>query len=147
MDDQSLSQNDLCDLELFHDGVNYTTREGAAFENLESAIVEGLFGFCGCGQPEKFLSLVGNAMRVMIDFRSYCDGFDDATKDPGWEAAWKKKNSDLELLCGGAGGVMLLQYVLDKAGLTEHGGSVCSAWPSPKGYAMMAAIDLLEEEA
>lgn len=144
---QVLSPMNLHDLGFTHDGESYTTSSGAAYEDLEGALVEGVFGFCGCGQPEKFLSFIADALRIMVNFRRYCDGSDDVANDPGWEAAWKKKDSDLESLCGGAGGVMLLQYVLDKHGFTEHGGSVCSAWPSSKGYAMLAAIEILEEEA
>jgi hypothetical protein len=142
----TLSSNSLRDLDLFHDGTNYTTSSGASFDDLEAALVEGVFGFCGCGQPEKFLELVGDVLRLMVDYREYLDGIESIDKDPGWQAVWTKYHDDMESRCGNAGSVMLLQYLFDKTDMTEHGGSVCSAWPASKGYAMLEAIEMLEEE-
>ena len=89
-------------------------------------------GFCGCGQPD----LVRDAMRWTLrcidvwhntPWNSWVDGFSaayarfHALAAPTPEAA-----------------LYLMFYVLDRAGLTEHGGSV-PGWLEPSGEAFMAS--------
>lgn len=135
----------LDELGLTFDGKEYTRADGVSWEHLDKAIIEGVFGFCGCGRPDDFVRLVGRALRLMVDYYEY-NQHGMRANDPGWREVFKKYHADMEAACGNTGSVMLLQYVFDKHELTEHGGSVNSAWPTPKGYAVLAAIEQLEEE-
>lgn len=91
------------------DGVNY--------EDLESYIMTGIFGFCGC---------TGGEALVVIDkvLTHY-----DAAQYSGvyWEALVK------DVFNGDEGSAYIVANLLDNTGLIEHGIAIRGAWLTDKG--------------
>lgn len=72
------------------------------------ASIEKLCGvFCGCGNP-------GAVWQVILDELARCEG--------GTGKKWPETGHEY-----------LAAYVVDYAGMTEHGGSVGGAWLTPEG--------------
>lgn len=86
---------------------------------LEEEILD-LFGFCHCGDPETIADGLQRSLNI-IRIRGECrkpvgDLFSEA---------------DVAYL-----------YLADKAGLTDHGGSVFSAWLTPKGEKLLKRLNM-----
>ena len=82
-------------------------------EGLKTEIMD-MFGFCGCGRPEVFVEQLRQYLKL-VEAKS-----DVAASD--YYAPY--------------------MYLADKAGLTEHGGSVLGAWITDKGKELLKRLDL-----
>lgn len=78
--------------------------------------------FCGCGDP----AVAAEALRLLLRLH------------PLHEA---ENRAQLERMVPGEGVRYLVLYMLDRAGLTEHGGTVGGGWLSPKGKEVLAALE------
>lgn len=87
--------------------------------------------FCDCGDPAKVISWVGEILTEKEKiFSDYTEKYDPKK--------WEKHNQ----LTDSPGG-LLLEYLLDAAELTEHGGSVISSWLTSEGGKLLEAIKLV----
>lgn len=79
-------------------------------------IVYTKLGFCGCGNPDKALLQVVNGLKAIgAEYADYKD------KEKAYEDVFGEK------------AYWLCLYILNHAGLTEHGTAVSSGWLSPTG--------------
>lgn len=83
-----------------------------------------ILDFCCCGRPE-------DSLLFMRDVLAHIDGRNRKT--------WDEWNADGAKLFATDGAMYFTFYVLDKKGLTEHGGSV-PGWLTPKGREIMEDI-------
>lgn len=75
--------------------------------------------FCGCGSPEDACQALLDLLRI----------------HPLYE-----HQEELAALAADSGQTMILLYLLDSMGLTEHGGTVEGGWLTAKGQAVLAAL-------
>lgn len=120
---------------------NVTVLEGeAAYETYAEYIYFEKMKFCGCGIPEDMRDAFIKSTRALREcwavIRSTESAFSiarteaDRAKD---KAAWDKLYADIADIWGPSDlNRYLCWYVLDAAGLTEHGGSV-PGWLTPEG--------------
>lgn len=80
-----------------------------------------LFGFCGCGRPEKVMLYIRDYLLEVSKDISKRDMKDDAAY---WMAA----------------------YLCDDKGLTEHGSSVAGAWLTDLGREWLEKLNKYKEE-
>jgi hypothetical protein len=103
-----------------------TDSEGMSFETrAEMRIMseaDGL-GLCGCGDQDRLRELLVQYLSLVAE----------RVPEADWTAIWHR----LEAM-GDAG--MLLSFVCDAAGWTEHGGSVGGAWLTDEGRAALADL-------
>jgi len=91
----------------------------------------GILGFCGCGMPDDVLLLLGKALATSSPSDSGLTGFErvrELVKDNDEVAAF------------------LIQYVLDRAGLSEHGSAVSSSWPTAAGVELVEYVTSLGKD-
>lgn len=74
---------------------------------------------CGCGCPDTVLELYRDVI-AMASTQQRAFGWGESMADKSM--AW------------------LAMYVLDKAGLTEHGGGITGAWPTEDGNRVLAFL-------
>jgi len=94
---------------------------GVWFESPRALLMSsdaGGLGWCGCGDPDSVLDLV----------RRYLETTAWAWED--WGARHQERNAHAQM---DQDAWMLLEYVCDAAGWTEHGGSVGGAWLTEEG--------------
>lgn len=84
------------------------------YSTLEEYVWAGLFGFCCCGDPQRELDKIKEAL-------SCTD---------------KRQPLPDELQIYG--------YILDNREYTEHGSSIYSAWLTPKGEALLILLNELD---
>ncbi len=124
----------------FKAGNQFVAENGATFGSLETFVLEGLMGFCGCGRPDLANEVIFNALRHIEDLeqiRNRCSN--KPGSDPAWTEELKTWNAKGVELFGSVGMETLVYYVLDKAELTEHGGSV-PGWLTPLGEDVLAEL-------
>ena len=85
-------------------------------ESLENDVFD-LFGFCYCGQPDKFIDGLAHYLNMVAMMKND-------------NSAWLYTDFDIPYM-----------YLADKAGLTDHGGSVLSAWLTPKGEELLDRLN------
>lgn len=91
----------------------------------------GMLGFCGCGMPSSVLRLMTAALKTRLTSTSRLTDLQqirELVKKHDEEAAF------------------LIQYVLDSAGLTEHGSGIGCAWPTAEGQEFVEYVDSLESD-
>lgn len=81
---------------------------------------------CGCGNPEDAVDLVLDLLKLLPFY------------EPGHE-------EQVYALMGHPGAVHMVLSQLDRAGLTDHGGSLHGSWITPKGEWLLAALGALED--
>lgn len=86
--------------------------------------------FCGCGRPELALIFLRDLLSLFARLRAHGSWDYDA-----WQAEIKK-------LLPNEGSQYLVFYIIDRLGLTEHGGSV-PGWLTKEGDAMLADLEKL----
>jgi hypothetical protein len=89
-------------------------------------LLYGDIGFCGCGDPGSAYDTIGMIL-ALIDLK---------WKDPEKtdHAHWKACSELIQQQAGTSGGAFnLVMYILDRAGLLEHGSSVRGAWLTKRG--------------
>lgn len=121
----------LSELGVTQDGDGYVDASGCSFDDLESVILDGVFGFHGYHNPGAFLSLARNVLCLMSERRD-----DEVEPD--------KYQSEMTAICGNKGSMWFLISAFDRLGIVEHCGNVSSAWLTPKGYALLKAIEALD---
>lgn len=96
-------------------------------EDPVEAIVGGVFGWCGCGNPEAVAEYILQGLRNVKECRELVeqDKYDEAVKH--------KFAPD--------GPYTLLMYCFDKAGLIDHGGSVCACWLNEDGLKVLRKLE------
>lgn len=109
----------------------YVGENGCSYEDGETAIHEGVFGFCGCGEPWVNLKNVCSYLSLVQVSRQI--SYEEI--DKVCENLWGKSGRDLFLI---------LAYVCDKAGLTEHGSSVNRSWLNEKGEMILHDLKNME---
>lgn len=87
---------------------------------------EGGLGFCGCGNPDDAYALVRDLLSLA----------------PFYEHRAEVR----ERIGGGTGTEMLVLYLLDGAGLTEHGTGIGGSWLTAKGSHYLALMQRYEWE-
>lgn len=105
------------------------------------------FKFCGCGNPEDILGRVRDALRAT-------QNISDAHLAPGNCYPGGKPTPAMAALHKAAEvaygpdkvGALLLKYILARADLTEHGGSVNGAWLSTDGKRLLTFLESTPED-
>jgi hypothetical protein len=105
---------------------------------LLKALWDDDFGWCYCGQPGTVMETIRDVLRQRADY---------------WEkvraSSWPPP-ADLEPTPQGvyasSGLEWVLEYAMDKAELTEHGGNVSGSWLTEKGESVLAALERLDLE-
>ena len=92
--------------------------------------------WCGCGDPEGVMEFVGEVLAILKQ-RSE-DNNDHHL--PYEQTNWKRHTDALTAKLGDGPIGLILMYVLDAHGLTEHGGNVMGSWLTDKGHAVLGAI-------
>lgn len=90
----------------------------------------GELPFCGCGNPEAVYLLIRDLLAATA-----------------MEAGPPRRARYRELLGEGEGVYFLGLYVLDDAGLTEHGTGIQAAWLTPKGKHYLELMQRYEFDA
>lgn len=91
-------------------------------EHMKEAILEQVFGFCGCGQTDRAIDTLYDYLCIVgkkYDGHYNPNKFDPISTNPGT--------------------VTLLHYVMYNAGMTEHGGSV-PGWLTDDGWGLLTYI-------
>lgn len=101
------------------------TYDGCEYADLGVVVLEGLFGFCGCGFPHDATIFILETLRMI-------EAIHDGT--------FEKYKAEQQRLCDSDGNAMFIFYVLDRMELTEHGGSV-PGWLSQKGKDVLAMLE------
>lgn len=99
-------------------------------------VIQTSLGFCGCGYPEKALSLLRDVLRHVANLQ-----------DLVWQKKWTFKEweeAGARITDGRA--LYFLYYFLDTKGLTEHGGSV-PGWLTTEGRQLLEDLEQLNLEA
>jgi len=97
--------------------------------------------FCACGDPATLLRHLRDAMRAL---KVQSDSWRD--KPIGNWTPEDQERSDVTRKALGEGALYwATAYLLDAAGLTEHGGSV-PGWLTPKGVEFLTALETTPEE-
>jgi hypothetical protein len=87
--------------------------------------------FCACGDPERIVELIRN-------YLSYVDEIMGAdTHGSDWATWWKARREHWELDDDDL--YLVIAYIADALGFTEHGGSIYGAWLTDKGRAEIEA--------
>jgi|GEM_PF-3495685 len=97
----------------------------------------GLLKFCGCGAPEDAMRFLRDMLAHIADDRREAMGFD------AWYKEWTAKES---AIYGPPAARWLFLYLLDTAGLAEHGSSVNSCWLTDKGKHILELLRAIEFE-
>lgn len=85
------------------------------------------FNFCGCGSPE----VVEDAVLA------YLEGVVDLDEEANVDVSLQER----EARCGGDVAYLLLAYLADQQGWTDHGSSVYGAWITDKGRQTKLALE------
>lgn len=97
----------------------YKAPDGCTHEDLNSAIWVGIFGFCGCGDPDYQLEKIYQVLKIMKLGESNRDAY---------KAIYDTNEYDIYL------------YLLDKHEFTEHGSSIGGSWLTEKGTALLYVL-------
>lgn len=132
--------------ELLNDQGKYVATNGATFGDVETFILEGLMGFCGCGKPWAANKVL---YKSLLHIESLCQFRDRNSGIPGSDSQWTKdfdswNKAGVELF-GNEGIEMLIYYMLNKAEMIEHGGSV-PGWLSPLGESCLKHLKEINPE-
>ena len=119
----------------------YIDANGSSHEEPVDVILTGFLGFCGCGSPDAALGYLRDVLMYVDEPHHWSLDHRDEWKKNHVE--WRKRGDSLFTT---EGSKYLIYYVLDKEGLTEHGGCV-PGWLSSKGREILEdAIEILSEE-
>jgi hypothetical protein len=117
----------------------YTSADGcvAQFETAEALIAEGLFEWCGCGQPWAALDYVRLRLEDIAE-----EGPEHVRElnSPEWHAFWEKRSERRTKLFPLPGSDYFFWYWADDLGLTEHGGGVGGAWMTDYGREVLGLL-------
>lgn len=108
------------------------------YQDSGTLIVEGIFGFCGCGNPEDFLYAHYKELK-RIDELNQCDDYDKFYNR--FETNATENLDKFEL----SGLYNMLWYELDKLGFTNHGGSI-PGWLTDKGKGLLNDLTKIMNE-
>lgn len=122
----------------------YVSDDGIGYTDATSYILQHIFKFCGCGKPQQALIYIKDVLQFI----------DDKHNDPIHEtnprvdsAEWKQWCKDIDIkskqLMGNA--EYFTYYILDKLGLTEHGGSV-PGWLTLEGEELLHDLKIICNE-
>lgn len=116
----------------------YETDEGVYWDTAPDLIHGHLFGFCCCGRPHDFLRKIAGALWLVReltrkDYESWQEHYD----------GWKERRDEI---LGDSGNQYTYWYLLDRAGLTEHGSSV-PGWLTPKGERVLNDLKRILEKS
>lgn len=108
--------------------------EGVHWESREDALFVGRLGMCGCGFSEE----IGADVSAWLQWRAACitawAGYEFGSGKPHPETPASPLADRDDVY------VDLIAHLLDRAGLTEHGGSVGGSWLLPEGKAWVEAL-------
>lgn len=124
----------------------YVAENGAEWDDLETFVLEGIMGFCGCGQPWAVNDLIHQGLQHIQNLTELRDktNFSNPESKKTWDVEYKEWEEQGLKLFGAKGSEVLFYYVLDKANLTDHGGSV-PGWLSPLGQEILTELNKDEE--
>ncbi len=110
----------------------------ASYDSREAFIIEGMFGFCGCGSPSDALQYIHDTLRSIKALR---DG--DDLKREKWDRFYTNWKTESRKLHGSTGAEYFIYYVFDQMELIEHGGSV-PGWLTEEGQALLDDLDEMD---
>jgi len=116
---------------------SYVDDDGCHYDDLAEFIQTGVFGFCGCGDNEANLELIGKGLEHIDSMHPDGVDFDD------WWHKWKDAGV---AICGNESSKQFFFYWCDKEGLTEHGGCI-PGWLTAKGKSVLSALKSIEKGA
>lgn len=127
-------------LQQFKSGQKFVAENGAEFDGIETFVLEGIMGFCGCGRPDLANEIIFKALLHIEDLEKIRDAnFNRPGADPKWKEDLDGWNARGLEIFGNLGTETIVYYVLDKAGLIEHGGSV-PGWLSELGEEVLKEL-------
>lgn len=113
---------------------NYVAANGCEYDGPVEFILEGMFGFCGCGRPFQALMYIRSVLTRIDALRSH--------KNEPWGEFYANWKADNLPVFSNEGAEFFAYYIMDKAGLTEHGGSV-PGWLSESGVKLLSDLNEL----
>ncbi len=96
-------------------------------EHVYATFVDDL-PYCGCGNPDAAMTLVVQILNL--------------TPTPG-DVGDRDRSGEIRALCGTPASTQFVLAAIDGAGLTEHGGSLYSAWLTGRGAWLLWAVGRL----
>lgn len=103
-------------------------------EELRSFVFNELH-FCGCGEPEKAMQYLVNILQAL------------KTRGEDWNDENNKKVNELLPEYGCEPKAAITLYLLDGAGLIEHGSSIGGSWLTSEGHAFLEDMQRVGIEA
>lgn len=97
----------------------YKAPDGCTYEDLNSAIWVGIFGFCGCGDPDYQLEKIYQVLKML--------NLGESNKN-AYKPFYSTNEYDIYL------------YLLDKYEFTEHGSIINCSWLTEKGTALLYVL-------
>lgn len=116
-------------------------------------VLQGPLSTCGCGDPEVVLQMHRRVLLVLKKRTEETRAVPLPLLDPAlvnWDEVHNrhvKQDEDLAAAIGAARESPLWyleMYLLDHAGLIDHGTNICGSWISPKGEELLAAFATAE---
>lgn len=103
---------------------------------------EGGLGFCACGNPEALVDVIRDYLRLLRDkwdskwfadgdIKAFVEGMGDRAHWSRFEAWFLQRREHYDLDNDDL--FMLVAYIADRLGFTEHGLSIFGAWLTDEG--------------
>lgn len=116
--------------------------DGVCVGSTQSAVMDDILGFCGCGNPDVALKWVRDALMLATE-RSPADPFDGKEACKAFDVWCADIESRRRAFFGSRGAELFFLYWLDREGLTEHGGGVDASWLSESGAALLEDLNVV----
>jgi hypothetical protein len=111
----------------------YAASSGVEYDSPVGYIIEHEFGWCGCGRPFEAAMHVRSILALIASLHSDKEGQE-------WREHYQRWTEAEKSLFPHEGSNTVAYYVMDRAGLTEHGGSV-PGWLTARGHEMLKDLD------
>ena len=115
--------------------------DGCHYDSPLEAFGIGVLGFCGCGDPEGMAELVASWLRWRKEGLDGAINAAEVSLRIDWTKSrerWQQHEARKPEMTGRE--ELLIAYLCDDKGLTEHGGSVYGSWLTETGEQWLAVL-------